>query len=940
MRYKSYPLRLQKVKSQRLNVKLSSLLSQKFWYGLLSILTLLAVVVSYQPRALTQVGGAFACDRTLYISRGTPSTTLSSVVTSPNFGITDIGTVQNVEYNAVGYNVRDNFIYGMGPTTGILYRISNNGQATAIAATPPTGFPAIPANSFAFGGDIDRNGVYYVFVTNIPAGQPNLFPINLSTNTVINNPGGVRPLSLVNPTTGVSADFADIAFNPVDDQLYAFDNTQRQMAVINPTTGAVTYFGPQPQTTITGIVGASFFDAFGNFFAYSTTGAIFQTTDLANSTNPNRGVFQAIGNPGTVSRFDGASCAFAPNLQKLVEPQSVSPGGTVTYRYRLAFGGPSTLTSLVFRDILPSGATYVGGTLNNPFGGTPNQFGGSSTLEITGINLPPSRTPFELTVQVRIPATTLPGTINNQATLSPVPSNNPNDPNLRSDFPGTGISPDPTPLQIPPTPRIGLAKRVVSTENLGGGNFRVTYELIVNNAGNVDLNSLQIVERLDDPNVPNPIGSILSAVNSVTSPNNDLTPNASFTGRGNPPNTNLLAGTDTLLIGQSKTLRLVITVTPGANTGPYNNQAQATGQSPAGPAQDLSQNGTNSDPDNDGDPTNNSVPTPVSFGLRPLLGVAKEVLSLVPADGGNVTVTYRIRVRNYGDVGLTNLQLAENLATTFGTTPFQVNRVIPSAQDTPRLTANPNYNGRTDINLLAGTDPLAIGETKTLDLVVTLTPGNTRRTYENQVEGTADSPSGRVRDLSQAGINPDPDNDGNPTNNDQPTPLIVGPNLRLAKRITNVTRNGVPIGDVNFLTFVDDLTSDQDNAAGWTQLPGGVLAGQIRVQPTLQSGDIVEYTVYFLSDGGQPVTNVKFCDPIPAGTTFVAEAAGTSGPIVFNQAGTSSSRGTFFPPLTPAPSPPCPDINNPNGSVLVEAGDIPNTAPNNVGFVRFRVRIN
>jgi hypothetical protein len=31
----------------------------------------------------------------------------------------------------------------------------------------------------------------------------------------------------------------------VDDQLYAFDNNLKQMARIDPTTGAVTYFGNQ-----------------------------------------------------------------------------------------------------------------------------------------------------------------------------------------------------------------------------------------------------------------------------------------------------------------------------------------------------------------------------------------------------------------------------------------------------------------------------------------------------------------------------------------------------------------------------------------------------------------------------------------------------------------------------------------------------------------------
>ena len=51
------------------------------------------------------------------------------------------------------------------------------------------------------------------------------------------------------------------------------------------------------------------------------------------------------------------------------------------------------------------------------------------------------------------------------------------------------------------------------------------------------------------------------------------------------------------------------------------------------------------------------------------------------------------------------------------------------------------------------------------------------------------------------------------------------------------------------------------------------------------------------------------------------------------------SNENFLTPLTPV-SNPCPNLNNPNGSVLLRLGDIPNAAPNNAGFVRFRVRVN
>ena len=907
------------------------------WYTLISLLTLLAVLVGYYPqRGLTQTGGAFVCDRSLYISQGQGTTQLNRVNTNP-FGLDLIGQEPNVEYNAIGFNVQDGFIYGISPqgSPPIVYRIFSDGTTDPLGT--PTGFPNIVDPRFAFAGDIDGNGIYYVYVTvngPAPADQPNFFAINLATNTVVSS------------QTLVGTNFADISFNPVDGQLYAFDTTLRQMAQINPTTGAVTYFGAQnpPGIRTDTAVGASFFDAFGNFFAYESNGpqGVGNVLVIPNLSPANPVEFQTqASNVGGVLRFDGASCAFAVNLEKAVAPQTVTAGGTVTYTYRVPNQRSEPLT-VTFRDELPAdGRTYVAGTLTNTFGGTPNEFGGTRTLTITNLTIPP-RSIATFSVQARIPLDIPPGELINQATVIP-----PNGQPVLSDSRIEGLFPAPTPVQVtpaPPTPRIGLAKRVASVVNVSEGNFQVTYELVVSNFGNVDLTNIQITENLAAT-----YGTTPFTVNSVSSPTGNLTPNPNYNGRDN---INLLAGTDTLPIGESRTIQLVITVTPGGNLGPYNNQAQATGQSTAGPVSDQSQNG--SDPDStpngppanngDGDPTNNNEPTPVSFNINPALGVAKEVVSAVPQANGDLTVTYRIRAQNFGDATLTNLQLEENLTTTFGTTPFTVNQVI---SPNGNLTPNPNYNGRDNINLLAGTDTLGVNETKILDLVVTITPDPTRQRYENQVVGTAQSPIGPVTDRSQNGIRPDPNNDNNPTNDNDPTPVLVGPNLRLVKRITNVFRSGVPITDVDFASFVEDPTSNDDDASGWAQLPGGILAGQINIAPPLQTGDEVEYTVYYLSDGTQPISEARFCDPIPARTTFIPNTFGSGLGILFNQGGTSTpqtnaldtDRGTFFSPLSPVTSP-CSDLNNPNGSVFVEAGTISNAPPDNVGFVRFRVRIN
>lgn len=941
-----------------------SLLFRKFGYALISLFTLVAVVVGYYPPGLTQgVAGSFICDRTLYVSQGPAdgATTLSSVITTPNFALNTIGTATR-QYNAIGLNIQDGFIYGMAPNSGnpdsgnganppSLYRIDSSGTATPLGS--PTGFPVIPEPAVGgtrnvFAGDIDRNGIYYVYLTTFgvtpnppaPAGEPNFFAINLATNTVVSS------------LTLAGTSFADISFNPVDDQLYAFDNNLKQMARIDPTTGTVTYFGNAITNVGNGTaIGASFFDAFGNFYVYESDGNVSNVFVAPNVATANPIVFtqQNQTSIGAVSRFDGASCAFAPIAEKIVEPTSVAANGIITYRYRIAnqLGQPLSTANLTFTDQLPPGLIYVDQTLNNnSVGGTPNAYGGTPLLQISGINIPP-RGSVEISVNVRVSLSATPGTVLNQATINnvpPVPGLT-LPPTIPSDFPPTGIYPDPTPLVItpsPPTPIIGLAKSVASSVNLGNGVFRVTYALVVSNLGNVDLNNVQVTEDLTTTFAN--VTSFTVSPNSVSSPSGDLTPNPSYNGRADNPN--LLAGaTNTLTVGQSKTIQFIVDVTPGANLGPYNNQAVASGTDPNGQTvTDPSQNGTNPDPDNDGDPANNNEPTPVSFGENPVLGVAKAVASVVELPDGDLTVTYSIRVQNYGDVPLSNLQLTENLVTTFGETPFTVNRV---SSPTGNLIPNPNYNGRTDINLLSGADTLALNEAKTLELVVTITPPNEQRIFTNQVDGTATSPTGQqVRDLSTNGFDPAPT--GNPINNDVPTPLPVGANLRLVKRITNVTRGGAPVSGINFTSFTPDPGDDDDDVGGWSNLPGGVLSGVYRLgtDNPLQTGDEVEYTVYYLSDGTQPVTDASVCDPIPERTTFIADSFQAGQGILLNQQAINTSltnapdtdQGTFFSRLTPVTSP-CPNTNNSNGSILVNLGDLPFTPPNNVGFIRFRVRI-
>ncbi|MBD2325647.1 SdrD B-like domain-containing protein [Alkalinema sp. FACHB-956] len=100
-------------------------------------------------------------------------------------------------------------------------------------------------------------------------------------------------------------------------------------------------------------------------------------------------------------------------------------------------------------------------------------------------------------------------------------------------------------------------------------------------------------------------------------------------------------------------------------------------------------------------------------------------------------------------------------------------------------------------------------------------------------------------------------------------PLGSQSKLLLVKRITainNSTTSRRANGTIVDLTaFDDDSNTLDDNHPSWpsNSLKGAIDAG------VMKNGSTIEYTIYFLSTGGLPATNVNLCDWIPNNTTYV-----------------------------------------------------------------------
>jgi uncharacterized repeat protein (TIGR01451 family) len=307
------------------------------------------------------------------------------------------------------------------------------------------------------------------------------------------------------------------------------------------------------------------------------------------------------------------------------------------------------------------------------------------------------------------------------------------------------------------------------------------------------------------------------------------------------------------------------------------------------------------------------------------------------------------------------------------------------------LAINNNYNGTTDVNLTSS-GTLRAGDTITIRLQATVnaaaanisnqaiadfTPANTSSVVTTLTDavpttGGVTNPTTPGQIVTQiANNNIETGNDPSKTEDDDPT-LFTSvnnpPKLLLVKRITALNSDST-----NFNVF-DPLNPDQANnnwpSGNTTYLRGKINGGQV------EPGDILEYTIYFLSAGGVPAANTKICDLVPDGLEFVPTGFNTDPPNTGSDFGivlgwNSTNIGSLPSPATPlsgasllrltgvgdadggeffaagtTPSTTCTAANT-NGAVVVVVGGAtgipkataPGTPTGAYGFFRFRAKV-
>ncbi len=347
------------------------------------------------------------------------------------------------------------------------------------------------------------------------------------------------------------------------------------------------------------------------------------------------------------------------------------------------------------------------------------------------------------------------------------------------------------------TPLVGLAKYAVNVTNLPDGSANVTYELNIQNYGDMFIQNLQVTDDLAATFPPTCVPTVISITSS------DFVENVNYNGVSD---INLLSGTDNLPIGGSGSISLTIHIDEcGTDFGPFSNTAILTGASPFDVTiTDDSQDGSNPDPDADGDPTNNDEPTIVNFDQNPSIGASKRVADATLNADGSFIVLYEINIENFGDVNLDSIQVTDDLTTTFPAPCSILDIVLTGSND---IQINPAYDGLTDFNLLIGNNSLQPGENSSILLEVTVDECAGTGPFSNQAVVTGIAPDGTtVQDSTVNGSDPDPNGDNNP-NEDSPTPfsLTEEPNLGLAKYLSHEPiNNGDGTYTVSFCIRVEN----------------------------------------------------------------------------------------------------------------------------------------
>jgi uncharacterized repeat protein (TIGR01451 family) len=438
----------------------------------------------------------FLCDNTFYAMQQDPAGNILGRISFPPPGqptgaqFTPISQAPDYSWNAMGFNHVDGFVYAvagpgaLGPDNDrpVLFRTDAAGHYELLGvpvngAGEPWGTEGFPAGAILAGGR---------FVA-IPGSSDVIYTIAATQKPprIVSQPA----VHFAEGNAGDKPQFSDLAVNPLDDQIYAFDEANQRIARIDRSDGSVTFVSPvlalSPAGNKLAPNGSTWIEGNGRITLLGK-----RDTDKSQDTfftadfNPVNGMYSALRQigiePGLSAGSDGSHCAYRMTMDKTVSPTTVRAGEDVTYTYTITNGTANTAT-FNFRDALSNGRTFVGNPVITGSGGTPSFNGARTELTITGMQLGEDAVATVI-ARVHVPTETAPGQIFNQAELSSIVSGNiVYNGIVKSNFPETPDPADPTPLTVTAAlADLTISKAGQATVQPGGV---ITYTLTVHNNG-------------------------------------------------------------------------------------------------------------------------------------------------------------------------------------------------------------------------------------------------------------------------------------------------------------------------------------------------------------------------------------------------------------------------------------------------------------------------
>ncbi len=204
--------------------------------------------------------------------------------------------------NAIGYNVKDGYIYGIRQQSDHLVRVGADGIFDDLGSVQ--NLPDPGTNSF-YTGDFDLLGNYYVTYGTINT----VYRIDVSAN-----PPTATGINMMNDNL---SDIADFSFLPATGLFYGLNGSTEHLFSFNPSNGDVQDLGtltptnfPSPLNCATGY-GASFADNSGNLYFFCNSDGNLYEVDPDPLTMTVT-LLQATGI--SLSGNDGAACALSDSL--------------------------------------------------------------------------------------------------------------------------------------------------------------------------------------------------------------------------------------------------------------------------------------------------------------------------------------------------------------------------------------------------------------------------------------------------------------------------------------------------------------------------------------------------------------------------------------------------------------------------------------------------